>query len=87
MSDNRTDADGRIAQRLRRARWALGVTLDDLKAVMKRVDRHRARISRLEAAAAVPAAERRARAAKGLETRRQVPVHRRRSIRISEEGT
>lgn len=77
------DADARIQQRLDRSRKALDRSLDDLKAVMRRIDKHRARIGRLEGALAIPAADRSARARKALQTRQAPRPHLRRGIRWS----
>jgi ABC-type transporter Mla subunit MlaD len=84
MADSAT-RDQQIAKRLTRARGALDRTLDDLKAVTRRINKHRARIALLEAALAIPAAERQARAQRAVATRRAVPVHRKRAMRVSEE--
>lgn len=61
--------DDRIEKRLVVTRRAIDVALDDFAALAKRIAGLRGRLSRLEAAARTPAEERRARAAKGLETR------------------
>lgn len=61
--------DDRIEKRLAVTRRAIDVALDDFAALAKRIAGLRGRLSRLEAAARTPAEERRARAAKGLETR------------------
>lgn len=87
MPLSNADRDRQIGKRLARARGALDRTLDDLKAVTRRINRHRARIALLEAALAIPAAERQARAQRALATRRAAPpigVHRQRAMRITE---
>jgi hypothetical protein len=78
-------SDARIRRRLGQARAALDVALDDLKAVMRRVDKHRARIGRLESVLAIPAEVRRERARKAVATRQRPPAHRqRRYNRVAE---
>jgi hypothetical protein len=79
--------DVAVQRRLLRAEKAFGAAMQDMKAAVRRLERLQVRIARLRHALAVPAAERRARAARGVETRRlrAVPEHRRRGIRLSEE--
>lgn len=79
-----TDADAAIRRRIDRVDMALDRAIADMKSAVARICRLQARRSRLAAALALGAQERQARARKALETRRQVPAHRQRGIRLTE---
>lgn len=79
-----TPADVLIERKIAAAEARRDAALDTVVAAMRRVAEQRKRIARLRAALRVSAAERSARAKKGLETRKR-PKRPRRGIRLPEE--
>lgn len=78
------ERDQRIQRRLARTYSELDESIADMAKAVRRVMKHRAKLSRLTAALAVPAEVRSQRARKALETRRARPAHRR-AIKVREE--
>jgi hypothetical protein len=77
--------DVRITKRILATQRALDRTLDDVVALMRRIQKHRSRLSKLHSTLRTPVEVRRERARRATVTRTAVPTHRRRGIRVSAE--